>query len=873
MLAMFSEQVGDWRKSEMVTEQASIFPLSFGQQRLWFIHQLEPNLPLYNIPTAYRLKGNLNVVALEQCLNEIVRRHEALRTTFKIVNGQPMQIIHPKLIIELPVVNLQMFPRDEREEGIVRLIEEEARHAFDLISSPLIRAQILRIEPEEHILLLTIHHIVFDDWSMGVFYRELQVLYDAYREGKPSPLLPELPIQYADFAVWQRDWQEKIFETQLTYWKQQLKGIPPILELPTDHPRPSVQTHRGATYSFAIAPELLQKLSILSQQEAVTQFMILLAAFQVLLARYTGQYDIAVGSPVINRNRVETEALIGFFVNTLVLRTDLTGNPTFRQLLGRIRKMALNAYTHYDLPFERLVDELQPQRDLSYTPLVQVMFALQNASSDLVLTGLSVRPLKTSSGTAKFDLLLTIATNKEPTGIFEYSTDLFNKETIARMVEHYRTLLEGIVAYPDTPLTALPFVTAEECQQLLVEWNDTAIDYPRNVCLHELFEEQVEKSPEAIAVVFDKQTLTYRALNERANQLAHCLQRQGVGPDVIVGICVQRSLNMMVGLLGILKAGGAYVPLDPKYPKERLAFMLEDTQASVLLTQQQLVQELPTNQANVICLDADWNTIAQESTANPYSRVIAQSLAYVIYTSGSTGKPKGVMISQGALVNFLYSMREQLTITQQDILLATTSLSFDIAGLELYLLLLVGAQVVVASQDIVVDGKQLAAEIDKYKCTIMQMTPTAWRILTETEWQGNQRLRILCGGESLSLELARSLLTKGESLVNLYGPTETTIWSTLHKVGHTCNTISLGQPIANTQVYVLDSTMQPTAIGMPGELYIGGAGLARGYLNCSEQTADRFIPHPFSKEPGARLYRTGDIVRYSSHRTIEFLGR
>lgn len=857
----------------MVIEQEFVFPLSFGQQRLWLLHQLEPDLPLYNIPIARRLSGTLNVLALEQGLNEVVRRHETLRTTFKMVDEQTMQVVHPTLIIELPVTDLRLFPPSQRKEEIARLMEEEARRPFDLISGPLIRAQILWIEPEEHILLLTVHHVVFDDWSMGIFYHELQTLYDAYREGKPSSSLPELPIQYADYAAWQRGWHKEIFETQLAYWKQQLKDIPAILELPTDHPRPPIQTYRGSAYSFALAPELLQGLSTLSQDEETTLFMTLLAAFQILLARYTGQYDIAVGSPIINRNRVEIEALIGFFVNTLVFRTNLTGNPTFRELLGRVRRVALDAYTHCDLPFEELVDALQPRRDLSYAPLFQVVFALQNSPSDLKLNGLGVSPIETGSETAKFDLSLTIAVGKETTGVLEYSTDLFDKETIAHMVEHFRTLLEGIVAHPDTLLTDLPLLTAEEHQQLLVEWNDTEVDHSHNACFHHLFEEQVEKSPDAVAVVFEEQTLTYRALNERANQLAHHLQGLGVDSPVAVGICVQRSLDMMIGLLGILKAGGTYVPLDPVYPKERLAFILEDTQAQVLLTHQHLVQELPTDRVHVICLDADWDMIAQESTANPSSAATAQSLAYVIHTSGSTGKPKGVMIPQGALVNFLYSMREQIAITEQDVLLATTSLSFDIAGLELYLPLLVGARVVVAPQEMVVDAKQLAVAIDTCACSIMQMTPTAWRMLVETGWQGNQKLRILCGGEALSLELAHALLIRGESLVNLYGPTETTIWSTFHKVERTDNAIPLGRPITNTQIYVLDATMQLVATGVPGELYIGGAGLARGYFNRPELTAERFVPHPFSKEPGARLYRTGDLVRYRPHRTIEFLGR
>ena len=857
----------------MVTEQAYVFPLSFGQQRLWFLHQLEPDLPLYNIPIARRLNGKLDIEALEQSFNGVIRHHEALRTTFQMVDERPAQVVHPTLIVKLPLIDLHRLPPREREAEIEKLMQQEAQLPFDLTRGPLIRAQVLQFGPEEHILLLTVHHIVFDDWSMGIFCRELQTLYNSYQAGI-SPSLSELPIQYADYAAWEREWQEKTFETQMVYWKQQLKDAPALLELPVDHPRPPIRTYRGETHPFILSGELSQALSMLSRREEATLFMTLLAAFQILLARYTQQDDSIVGSPIINRSRIETEGLIGFFVNTLVLRTNLTGNPSFRELLKRVRKVALDAYAHCDLPFEKLVDELQTQRDLRYSPLFQVMFALQNASSpDLELTGLHTSILKTTSGTAKSDLSLTIMTGKELIGIIEYSTDLFDKETIVRMAEHFRTLLEGIIADPDQRITDLPLVTARERWQLFVEWNETARNYPEYSCLHQLFERQVEQSPTAIALVCGTQRLTYQEVNERANQLAHYLQHLGVRPEVMVGICMQRSLEMVIGLLGILKAGGGYVPLDPAYPKERLAFILEDMQTPVLLTERQLEQELPAYRAQAIYLDTDWQIIAQHSKENLPNKATAQNTAYVIYTSGSTGKPKGVMIPQQALVNFLLSMSEHLNITEQDTMLATTSLSFDIAGLELYLPLLIGAQIVVASREMVSDGKQLIAAIDSSPNPILQMTPAAWRLLIETGWQGNQQLRMLCGGEALPLELARTLLAKGASLTNLYGPTETTIWSTLHPIEQSDISISLGQPIANTQLYVLDAAMQPVAVGIPGELYIGGAGLARGYLNRPDLTAERFVPHPYGEAPGARLYRTGDIVRYRSRHTIEFLGR
>lgn len=857
----------------MITEQTSIFPLSFEQQRLWFFHQLEPQLPLYNVPIVHQLNGRLDRTALEQSLNDVVGHHEILRTTFEMVDGQPAQVIHPTLTIELPVVDLRPFSASEREQEIARWIEKEALAAFDLVNGPLLRARLLHSREEEYIFLLTVHHIIFDDSSVDILFRDLQACYKARKEGRLAALA-ELSIQYADYAVWQREWQEQASDSLLAYWKQQMKDAPAVLELPTDRPRPPVQTYQGDLYSFTLPPELAQALEELSKQEGSTLFMTLLAAFQLLLARYTEQRDIIVGSPIINRNRVEIESVIGFFVNMLALRTDLTGNPTFRQLLKRVRKVVLDAYAHLDLPFEKLVDGLQIPRDPSHTPLFQVMFALQNASTtSLQLSGLEVRQFEKTSKTARFDLSLIMITGKELSGVVEYNTDLFEKATIARVMEHFQNLLAGIVASPDLPVFRLPMVTATEREQLLQAINATAQDYPRETCFCQLFEAQVEKTPGSVAVVFEKQALTYRELNERANQLAHYLQRVGVGPEVPVGMYLERSLEMVIGLLGVLKAGGVYIPLDPAYPRERLAFILADARVPVLLTQQQLVPELPPHQARVICLDSDQELLARERSENPWSRATADNLAYIIYTSGSTGKPKGVMISQRALVNFLCFMRERLAITAQDRMLATTSLSFDIAGLELYLPLLAGASVILVSREAIVDGHQLVRAIDTSQATLMQMTPAGWRMLIEAGWQGYRKLRLLCGGEALSQELARALLTKGADLVNLYGPTETTIWSALHAVQHAESAIPLGQPIANTQIYILDALMQPVPPGVPGELYISGDGLARGYLNRPELSAERFVPHPFSEVPGTRLYRTGDLVRYRTHGSIEFLGR
>jgi len=860
------------------SRESNAFPLSFAQQRLWFLNQFEPDSASYNLPRAVRLTGSLNLAALEQSFNEIIRRHEVLRTTFAYADGQPLQLISPALTLTLPVINLSAWSEAEREAEVRRLSLEESQQPFNLAQGPLLRITLLRLSEEEHVVLLTMHHIVSDAWSTGVLIRELAALYDAFSQGNPSPL-PQLPIQYADFAYWQRQWlQGEILASQLAYWKQQLGDrLPlPILQLPTDHSRSAIQTFRGATQSFELSPTLSQALKVLSQREGVTLFMTLLAAFKTLLYRYSGQEDILVGSPIANRNRAEIEGLIGFFVNTLVLRTVLSGNLSFKTLLGRVREVALGAYTHQDLPFEKLVEELQPERDLSHTALFQVMFILQNAPmASLDLPGLTLRPLDIGSGTAKFDLTLYMMdTEQGLLGALEYNTDLFDACTITRMLGHFSTLLEGIVANPEERLSDLPILTEYERHQLLVGFNQHQIQNCNCIkqCIHQLFETQVEQTPDAVAVIFEDQQLTYQELNRRANQLAHYLQKLGVEPEVLVGICVERSLDMVVGLLGILKAGGAYVPLDPAYPKERLAFILQDAQVSVLLTQQLLDfgLELPT----VVYLDTEWESIAQHSADNPIRGAAADNLAYVIYTSGSTGKPKGVQISHGAVINFLKSMCLTLELTDQDILLAVTTITFDIAALELYLPLIVGARVVVASREVATDGVQLLAQLMKSGATTMQATPATWRMLVKAGWHpSHQSLKILCGGEALPQNLAEQLLQRSASLWNLYGPTETTIWSAAYLVRPEDSGVLIGQAIANTQIYVLDECIQPVPIGVAGEMYISGAGLARGYLNRPELSAERFIPNPLSTNSGVRLYKTGDLARYLPNGQLEYLGR
>jgi len=863
-------------------------PLSFTQQRLWFLHQLEESgSAFYSEPTLLQMLGSLNVVALEQSLNEIVRRHESLRTTFETVEGQPMQVIAPGLTLTLPVVNLCHLPETEQQAQVQRLAIEEIQQPFDLEQAPLLRVKLLHLNAQEHLLLFIIHHIVSDGWSLRVLIRELADLYQAFCAEKPSPL-PELPIQYADFAVWQHQWlQGEVLEKQLSYWKQQLAGAPPILELPTDRPRFLVQSFRGATITFKLSPDLTSRLKSLSQKQGITPFMTLLAAFQTLLYRYSGQDDICVGSPIANRNRNETHGLIGCFVNTLVMRTDFSDNPSFVELLKRVQQVAQDAYAHEDLPFKRLVEELQLERNLSYQPLFQVMFVLQNSTKeDLVLPGLNLKQLSIDTGNAKFDLSLYMEdAEPELIGWWEYNTDLFDTATMTRMLEHFQILLEGIVSHPEQRISNLSLLTEQQLHQQLMQWNDTQVDYPLDTCIHELIEAQVERTPDAVAIVFEDQHLTYRDLNKRANQLAHYLQKQGVSPGVMVGICVERSSSgaadasltlthqMVVGLLGILKAGGAYVPFDPAYPQERISFMLQDAQVAVVLTHQELVATLPKHQAKVVCLDTDWGSITQESEEHFTSQANANNLAYVIYTSGSTGKPKGVQITHRAVANFLTAMRQTPGLTERDIFLSVTTITFDIAGLELYLPLIVGARLVMVNRQVTTDGTQLLAWLTQSGATVMQATPATWTLLLAAGLQDAHQLKILCGGEALSQTLANELLARGAVVWNMYGPTETTIWSTANQIGSGDGIISISCPIANTQLYVLNQYQQPLPIGVSGELHIGGAGLAWGYLNRADLTAEKFIPNPFSNEPGARLYKTGDLVRYRQDGKLEFLGR
>ena len=854
-------------------------PLSFGQQRLWFLQQLEPNSPAYNISAAIRLSGPLDIAALERSLDTIVQRHEVLRTAFSAVEGQPVQIIGGAEPLPLLTVDLSDRSGTGQEIEVRRLMMGEGRRPFDLTQGPLIRTTLLRLAEEEHVLLLTMHHIISDGWSLGVFIRELGALYKACLAGSPPPL-PELPIQYADYAVWQRQrFLEATLGDQLEYWKRQLGGALPVLDLPTDRPRPPVQTFRGATRSLVLPKSLSEKLVSLSREEGVTPFMTLLAAFQTLLYRYTGMDDIIVGSPIAGRTRIETEELIGLFVNTLVVRGDLSGNPTFRELLKRVRETAVEAYANQDVPFEKLVEMIRPERSLSRTPLFQVMCVLQAPSIDnLELGSLTISPPELDSETAKFDLTLSMVERPEGlNALFNYNTDLFDSPTITRMSEHFRTLLDAAVTDPGERLSGLRMLTDEERHQLLVEWNDTRADYPET-CLHHLFEAQAERTPDAVALVVGKEKVSYRELNRRANQMAHYLRSLGVGPEVLVGICLERSVEMVVGLLGVLKAGGAYVSLDPSYPRERLAFMIEDARVAVLLTQQRLTEQLPARGEELFCVDTEWGRISQSSDGNPDSGVTSENLVYVIYTSGSTGKPKGAMNTHRGICNRLLWMQETFGLTEADRVLQKTPFSFDVSVWELFWPLLNGARLVMARPGGHRDVAHLVDLIAEQGITTVHFVPSMLQMFLEDKEVGRctSVKRVICSGEALPYALQKRFFSRLEAeLHNLYGPTEAAVdvthWACQRRSDR--QIVPIGRPVANTQIYLLDGKLEPVPIGVPGELHIGGVQVGRGYLNRSELTVERFIPDPFRNERGARLYKTGDLARYLPDGNIEYLGR
>jgi len=854
-------------------------PLSFAQERLWFLDQLEPNGALYNVPRAFRLKGELNLEALQVSLDKVAERHETFRTHFQLVDGDVRQVIQPSGEIPVTVTDLRDLPLDEREAAVTRLGHEEANRSFDLSHGPLMRARVLRLGEFEHVLLLTNHHIISDAWSGGILFKELSEIYNSVVTGGVVAR-PALPIQYADFAEWQRDWlQGEELQRQLGYWKEQLKDVSGILELPTDYVRSQSQPAEG-DYKFLTLPkDLSRRLNELSHSEGATLFMTLLAAFQILLWRYTKQADIVVGSPIAGRTRSETENLIGFFINTLVLRSKLNDTSTFKEFLSQVKETALGAFAHQDLPFEKLVEELQPQRDLGRNPIFQVMFQFQNTSSPkLEMNGLEVSALEVSTGTSKFDLML--AAREEDDAllcVMEYNTGLFAGETIEHMLRQYTTLLAGIAVTPELAISNLSLMTAAEEQQLIKGWNDTAAEFPREKTIHQLFEEQVEHHPNATALIDEAVGLSFAELNTRANQLARYLRHRGVGPEVRVAICLERSIDMIVALLGVLKAGGAYVPLDPAYPAERLSFVIENSEAKLVLSQSNL--DLPDLTVEVVRLDGIQSELSAEPSHNLVQSGGASNAAHVIYTSGSTGRPKGVISSHSASVNRFAWMWQHFPFAADEVCCQKTSLSFVDSIWEIFVPLLQSVPLVIIPDEVVKDSKRLVNLLHKHNVTRLVLVPSLLRAILEDEDDlGNQlgSLRIcVCSGETLPASLGKKFHEQlpHTRLINLFGSSEVAADVTCFEVttleGEA--SVPIGRPIANTQVYILTDELRPAAIGVPGEIYVGGEGLARGYLNHPEMTAERFVPNPFVK--GERLFRTGDAGRYQPDGNLEYRGR
>ncbi|HEY9848380.1 MAG TPA: amino acid adenylation domain-containing protein [Leptolyngbyaceae cyanobacterium] len=912
--------ISDRLNRECIEEDIFIFPASFAQQRLWFIEQLLPGDSLYIIPLVFRLAGSLEREQLDRSIQALVRRHEILRTTFEVVDGQLVQVIAPELQLPLKFTDLRGLPANLREETALDRIWQEIQQPFHLNKGPLFRVWLWQLQDTEHLLLIALHHIIFDEWSSGVLIRELGELYAAAIAGK-SPVLPELPVQYADFAHWQREWlQGDVLNTQLRYWKQQLKDVP-VLNLPGAASRSLAQSHRGASQLLELPQHLLDALEELSQQAGVTLFMTLLAAFKTLLHRYTEQTDIAIGSPIANRHRSELEGLIGFLVNSLVLRTNLAGDPTFRDLLDRVRDVTLAAYAHQDLPFEKLVEELQPVRSLGQNPLFQVVFALQNTPIEqLVLPGLVLSPVDLETKTSRFDLELYLwkcadnfrnlwgkgwQNSDGLRGVIIYNTDLFDAATITSLKHHFQTLLEGIVANPDTHLSALPLLTTEKQKELLQNWHNNQSGYPANICIHQLFEEQVEKRPTAIAVRFGDRKSTYHELNQGSNQLARYLQKLGISAGMPVGICMERNAVAIAAMLAILKAGGAYVPLDPSYPTERLHFILEDAGITVVLTQENYTDLCQTDKTKIICLEREWDAIAQESDENLSTSSTADRVAYIIYTSGSTGTPKGVMIPHRA-VNRLVRETNYVQIepcdcgersARGDRIAQIANLAFDAATFEIWGALLNGAQLIGIEREITLSPTNFVAELHQQQISILFLTTALFNQTVSQIPNAFRGLKyLLFGGEMVNVERVRLVLQQGkpQHLIHVYGPTENTTFSTWYEVQdvrENATTIPIGKAISNTQVYLLDGNLNPVPAGVSGEIYLGGDGLAKGYLNRSELTAERFINFdlgagltpsqpPFLKGAGGlgfpnspTLYKTGDRALYRLDGNLEFLGR
>lgn len=867
-------------------------PLSFAQERLWFLDQFHPGNSAYNLPLTIPLNGSLNLTALTSALNEMVQRHEVLRTSFRIVDAKPLQVIEPQLEITPSVLDLRHLPEQAKQLETIRRTSEEMLRSFDLGMGPLMRALLLRQSETESLLFVNMHHIVSDGWSQGVFVREFGLLYDAFCNGRPSPL-PELHIQYADFAVWQREYLAGDHgKNLLDYWRQQLEGAPSILNLPLDYVMPATRSFQGAVQYRPLKNSLSKKLKNLAQAENISLFVVLLAGFKALLYRYTGQKDLVVGSPIANRNYEELERLIGFFVNTLVLRVRLSGDESFQDLLKSVRDVTLDAYAHQDFPFEWLVAELLSSRDPGHNPLFQVMFGLQNANAlpdntrsmggaaDEDSSPVVYPP--PGSTLAKFDLVLTgIESGSGVTAIWEYRTDIFQHATITRMAQHFETLLESALDHPAQPLSSLNMLDDAEVREQVYEWSQSSTTAPVEHCLHDLIALRVEQSPEAIALIWNDETLTFRELDHLSSSLARRLRALGIDSEKRVGICMHRSPTMIASILAVLQAGGVYVPLDPSYPTDRLVYMAEDAGLSLLLTQEALVPRaseiIAAGSIPLLAADSQNDILADPCEEHLQTAALADNLAYIIYTSGSTGKPKGVMISHRAIVNHMRWMLSTWPLGPDDRILQRTPISFDASIWELFAPLMSGAALVLSSHD-ASNYDSITSEIVRHEVTVLQLVPSLLRVLLD---QGrlvgcHSLRRVYCGGEALSNKVEKQFYKQQKAeLYNLYGPTEAAIEVSSWKCSGDWERsfLPLGRPITNAQIYILDKHLNAVPSGLTGELYIGGECLARGYINRPDLTAELFIPSPFGNVPGGRLYRTGDLARFLPDGNIEFVGR
>ncbi|MBL8341598.1 MAG: amino acid adenylation domain-containing protein [Rubrivivax sp.] len=863
-------------------------PLSHTQQRLWFLRQMDPGSSNYNVVSLFRIRGPLDTAALAAAMDDLVRRHETLRTHFEAAEGSPYCVVHPPEQVRAPIqqLDLEAAPAAERQERAMHALMEDVAAPFDLARCPLLRLKLVRLQAEEHLLGIVVDHIVADGMSVGVFFAELQALYRQH-QGGGAAALPPLPVQYLDVVQWQHEVQAAgAMSRHLDYWKQQLQGLPPVLALPIDRPRPRVQTHRGGRRMEIFPPALQGALKGLARREGVTLYMVLLAAYQVLLHRLSGEVDFAVGTAVGARDRPELQRVIGFFANNIVLRADIAGDPTVSELLHRVRDVATKAYAHQDMPFDLLVEALAPRRELDHSPLFQVLFVLHNLMVDRFELGAAVcSAVEPRHRTSRFDLAVDIFDLGEGLRTyFEYNADLFDEPTIERLMGHYRSLLEGMLADPGQRVSTLPLVgaTSGTGAAALALQCGPALETPEVATAHGLFETQLRRSPHAEAVVFGTQCLSYEALDQRANRLAHELIARGVTPDALVGVYMERGIELAVALLAVLKAGAAYVPLDPAFPKERIEFMLGDAAVAALVTHAALGDALARGDslargalAHVpqLALDRDAAAIAARPATPPACAVSGSDLAYVIYTSGSTGRPKGVMIEHAAVVNFLRSMHHEPGIAAGDRWVSVTTLSFDIFGLELWGPLSAGGTVVLASRATALDGRALSDLLQEQRATVLQATPATWRLLIEAGWSGLPGLKMLCGGEALPRDLAGRLLQLGGELWNMYGPTETTIWSTLTRITDAAEPITIGRPIAGTSVAILEASGQLAVPGVAGELCIGGAGVARGYHQRPELTAEKFATLSLAGGAPERWYRTGDLARLRSDGRLEFIGR